>query len=122
MKINKLYEILGIKPYVPPEQPKTIFIVSNEANVLFKTAKNSIEQNHQREYSVSFTHQMVTKYENGKTKSYTHFINAANPEMLRGRTIDTLIIDETISKQDVDYIKMCLGPAAREIIVLDKQE
>jgi hypothetical protein len=118
MKIEKLYSIMGLKPYVEPARPKIIYIVSGNHRELFKAAADSISQNHTRTHSVSYSQYMITEYVDNVAKSYTSFLGSANTERLRGCTIDTLIIDDNVGSE-LRYIKSCLGPAAKEIIYID---
>jgi len=122
MKISKLYDILGLKPFVPPPAPKMTVIVSNDSQTLFKAAAQSIVQSHCNTHSFNSANQTITEYKNDIIQSNIRFVNSSSPEILRGQMIDTLIIDEDIRESDLRYIKSCLGPVAKEIIMLDKQE
>ena len=123
IKMNKieLYKLLNIKPYVEPERPKYRVIVSGEAKSLFKSAANAIEQNHPREYSISHSNLMLTKFPGeGRSIEYTIFITSTTPDILREMTIQELFVDiNTMSANDLDYVKACLYPAAKKIIYID---
>lgn len=121
MKHKQVCDILGIKPYVEPKRAKQIILVSNDAMSLFRQAKESIEQNHNREFEILTASMTIIKYEGHNAVSRTRFIDSSSPESLRGCTIDVLYVD-TFVKKDLDTIKSCLYPCAKQIIELDKQE
>lgn len=121
MTDKQLYDIFGFKPYVEPIRPKNEVIVSIEAPRLFKLAANAIQQNHTQQFSVTHTDRLVTEYKDNIAIKNTRFIYPYNLETLRGSTIDVLYIDK-MNVIEMLEVKTMLYPAAKQIIMLDKQE
>lgn len=116
----ELYKLLNIKPYIEPERNKYKVIVSGEAKSLFKSAAKAIEQNHKRDYEISYTDLALTKYLESGSKEYIVFMDSKIPDILRGMTITELFVDiNTISANDLGHVKSCLYPAAKNITVID---
>ena len=118
MKTEKLCDLLGLKPYVEPVRPRYECIISNEATALFKIAAKAIEQNHSRQFSVSYTNLLITEYKDQTAIKYVTFKHPANLETLRGTTLDNVYIDSDVDKSELrPYL-----PAFKNIIYLDKKE
>lgn len=118
MKTEKLYELLGLKPYVEPVRPRYEYIISNEAAALFKIAAKAIEQNHSRQFSISYANLMITEYKEFNVIKYVTFKHPTNLESLRGMTLDNVYIDEYVNINDLAPYR----PAFKNIIYLDKPE